>query len=169
MDSTCLGTYLYAGGFIQNTAPGTTIIYSKQANRWQQVIQPTKTMKDNSRRFQRTPCRSLGQNSHNSGPDGPLGRPPGLPQSPLILRRLVLLLTIYTIDYKVILGQLSQQWLGELTRINDVAIPCPLLHLESLPFTPFKFLGRYSSFPYIRRPKPPPCDTPLHTLHFRGS
>ena len=54
------GKYLYARGFIQKTALGTTVIHSKQANR-RQVIQPTKTVKDNSRRFQKTPRRSLGQ------------------------------------------------------------------------------------------------------------
>ena len=51
MNSMSFGKYLYARGFIQKIALGTTIIHSKQANQRQQVIQPTKTMKDNSRRF----------------------------------------------------------------------------------------------------------------------
>ena len=67
MNSTRFGKYLYAGGFIQKIAPGTTIIHSKQENRRQQVIQPAKTMKDNSRRFQKTPHRSLGQTAAKVG------------------------------------------------------------------------------------------------------
>jgi hypothetical protein len=59
-----------------------------------------------------------------------------LPQSPLTLRRLVLLPIIYTVDSKVVLGRFIQRWSGELTQIDDVAIPCPLLHLDSLPPTP---------------------------------
>ena len=54
MNSMSFGKYLYAEGFIQKIALGTTIIHSKQANRRQQVIQPAKTAKDNSdnsRRF----------------------------------------------------------------------------------------------------------------------
>ena len=45
------GEYVIVGGFIQKIAPGTTVIHSKQENQQQQVIQPTKTAKDNSRRF----------------------------------------------------------------------------------------------------------------------
>ena len=68
--------YLYVGGFIQKTASGTTVIHSKQANRRQQVIQPVKTTKDNSRRFQKTPRRSLGQTVMKVGwPAQPIGRP----------------------------------------------------------------------------------------------
>ena len=55
------GKYLHAEGFIQKTAPETTVIYSKQASRRQQVIQPAKTAKDNSKRFQKIPRRNLGQ------------------------------------------------------------------------------------------------------------
>ena len=76
MNSTSFGKYLYAGGFIQKTALGTTIIHSKQANRRQQVIQRTKTTKDNSRRLQNTPRRSLGQTAMKVGwSDQPIGRP----------------------------------------------------------------------------------------------
>ena len=67
----------------------------------------------------------LGPNGHNSGLVGPLGRPPGLPQSPLAPSRLVLLPTIYTVDSKMVLGQFIQWWLAELTQIDDVAIPAP--------------------------------------------
>ena len=52
--------FMTTGGFIQKTATETTFIHSKQANRLQ-VIQPAKTTKDNSRRFQKTPRQSLGQ------------------------------------------------------------------------------------------------------------
>ena len=55
MNSTSFGDFMTVGGYIQKKAPGTTIIHSKQANRRQQVIQPAKTVKDNSRRFQKTP------------------------------------------------------------------------------------------------------------------
>ena len=55
---------------------------------------------------------------------------------PIALRRRVLLPTIYTVDSKVVLGRFIQRWLGEMTWIDDVAIPCPLLLLESLPVTP---------------------------------
>jgi hypothetical protein len=51
MNSTSFGDFMTTGGFIQKTAPGTTVIYSKQANRRQQVIQLATTAKDNSRRF----------------------------------------------------------------------------------------------------------------------
>jgi hypothetical protein len=36
---------------------------------------------------------------------------------------------IYTVDAKSVLGWLIQQWSRELTWIDAVAIPCPLLHL----------------------------------------
>ena len=55
MNSMSFGDFMTVGGFIQKTVPGTTIIHSKQANRRQQVIQPAKTAKDNSRRFQKAP------------------------------------------------------------------------------------------------------------------
>ena len=61
MSSTSFGEYVTAGEFIQKTAHGTTVIHSKQANRRQQVIQLAKTVKDNSKRFEKTPHRSLGQ------------------------------------------------------------------------------------------------------------
>ena len=51
MNSMSFDKYLYVGGFIQKTAPGTTVIHSKQANRRQQVIQPAEIAKDNSKRF----------------------------------------------------------------------------------------------------------------------
>ena len=72
----------------------------------------------------------------------------------IALRRCILLPTIYTVDSKVVLGRFIQRWSGELTRIDDVAIPCLLLLLESLPITPPRFLGRYSCSPYIRHPDP---------------
>jgi hypothetical protein len=40
---------------------------------------------------------------------------------------------IYTVDFKVVLGWFIQWWSRELTQIDDMAIPCPLLHLNSLP------------------------------------
>ena len=61
MNSMSFGEYVTAGAFIQKTTLGTTIIHPKQANRRQQVIQHAKTTKDNSRRFQKAPHRSLGQ------------------------------------------------------------------------------------------------------------
>ena len=45
------GEYVTTEEFIHKTAPETTVIHSKQANRRQQVIQPAKTTKDNSRQF----------------------------------------------------------------------------------------------------------------------
>jgi hypothetical protein len=53
--------FMTLGEFIQKIAPETTIIHSKQTNQQQQVIQPVKTTKDNSRRFHKTPYQSLGQ------------------------------------------------------------------------------------------------------------
>jgi hypothetical protein len=70
-----------------------------------------------------------GPRLHDSGLTGSLGRPPGPVWSPLSLCCLVLLSTIYSIDFKVILGQFIQQWLREVTRIDDVVVPWPLLHL----------------------------------------
>jgi hypothetical protein len=49
--------------------------------------------------------------------------------SPLALRCLLLLSMIYFVDFKVVLGRFIQRWLREVTRINDVAFPWPLLHL----------------------------------------
>jgi hypothetical protein len=51
MNSTSFGEYLYAGGFIQKTAPGLLSYTPKQATRQQQVILSAKTAKENSRRF----------------------------------------------------------------------------------------------------------------------
>ena len=74
---------------------------------------------------------------------------------PIALCHHVLLPTIYTIDSKAVLGRFIQQWSGELTRIDDMAIPCPLLLLESLLLTPPRFLGRHStSGLYIAAPTP---------------
>ena len=51
----------------------------------------------------------LGPKGHNSGLASPLGRPRGLPQSPLALCRLVCIPTIYTIDLKAVLGRFIQR------------------------------------------------------------
>ena len=73
----------------------------------------------------------------------------------IALRCRIFLPTIYTVDSKVVLGRFIQRWSGELMRIDDVAIPCPLLLLESLSITPLRFLGRYStSGLYIAAPTP---------------
>ena len=104
------GKYMYVGGFIQKIALRTTIIHSKQANRRQQVIQPTKIEKDNSKRFQKTPHRSLGLTATKVGwPTEPKGRPASLPRSPLALCCLVLIPQIYTADFKVVLGRFIQR------------------------------------------------------------
>ena len=89
------GKYLYEGGFIQKIAPGTTVILSKQANRRQKVIQPAKITKDNSRSFQKTPRRSLGQTATKTGP-----RPAGLLQSLFALHRPVCVSKIYTVNLR---------------------------------------------------------------------
>jgi hypothetical protein len=60
-------------------------------------------MKDNSRRFQKTPHRSVGQ----------LGIIVG---GPLAHRHLILLPTIYTVDSKAVLRWFIQQWLREVTQ-----------------------------------------------------
>jgi hypothetical protein len=70
-----------------------------------------------------------GPRPHHSGLVGPWGRPPGLVQGPLDLRRLVLLPTIYTIDSKAVLCRFIQWWSREVTQIDDVAIPWLLLDL----------------------------------------
>ena len=44
------GEYMNAGGFIQKTVPGTTVIHSKQSNWHQEEIWLVKPMKNNSRR-----------------------------------------------------------------------------------------------------------------------
>jgi hypothetical protein len=48
---------------------------------------------------------------------------------PLTLRRLVLLPMIYFVDFKTVLGRFIQWWSREMTQIDDVALPWPLLHL----------------------------------------
>ena len=103
---------------------------------------------------------------HYSGPLGPWGWP-------ITLYHHVLLPTIYIVDSKAVLGRFIQRWLGEMTWIDDVAIPCPVLLLESLPLTPPIFLGRYStSSPYIAALPPPSSDpqipkTLIHILLMR--
>ena len=49
MNSMSFGEYVNVGGFIQKTAPRTTIILSKQANQHQQEIRLTKPTENNSR------------------------------------------------------------------------------------------------------------------------
>jgi hypothetical protein len=73
-----------------------------------------------------------GPRLHRSGMAGPWGRLPGLPRSPLTLYRLVLLSMIYFVDFKAVLGWFIQQWSREVTRINDVVISWPLLHLPPI-------------------------------------
>jgi hypothetical protein len=85
-----------------------------------------------------------GPKVHHSGPAGPLGRPSVLVWGPLVLHHLVLLPTIYIIDYNVFLGRFIQRWSREVTRIDDVATPCPLLHL-----------------PYTYQPLPPSMELSL--------
>jgi len=93
---------------------------------------------------------------HYSGPPGPLGRLLGPWGWPITSCHLVLLPMIYTVDSKAVLGRFIQRWSGELTRIDDMAIPCPLLHLEYLATTPPWFLANTLPPPYIKAPRPPP-------------
>ena len=80
---------------------------------------------------------------------------------PIALCHHVLLPMIDIVDSKAVLGWFIQQWSGELTRIDDVAIPCPLLLLDSLPLTPPRFLAPYStSGLYIAAPTPRPSSDP---------
>jgi hypothetical protein len=70
---------------------------------------------------------------------------------------------IYTIDFKAVLDQFIQWWLRELTWIDDVVIPCPLLLLDFLPPTPPEGLGLY-----ILAPTPHPraiSKTLIHISH----
>ena len=48
---------------------------------------------------------------------------------------------IYTVDFKAVLGRFIQWWSRELTRIDDVVIPCPLLHLGLYIATPTPLPG----------------------------
>ena len=151
------GKYLYAGGFIQKNS-------SRDHCHTLQTSKPTTTcdstretyerwfkMKPKPRHQKEEPTR------HYTGSPGPLGRPPSPWGWPITLRHRVLLPTIYTVDSKVVFGRFIQRWSRELMRIDDMAIPCPLLLLESLPLTPLWFLGRYStSSLYIAAPTPLP-------------
>ena len=67
-----------------------------------------------------------------------------------------LLPMIYTIDFKAILGQFIQRWSRELTRIDDVAIPCLLLHLDSLPLLHLDSLPPTLPCPIYNSPYTPP-------------
>jgi hypothetical protein len=67
---------------------------------------------------------------HHSRLANPWGRPSGLARSPLALRRLVLLPTIYFIDFKVVLGRFIRRWSWEVMWIDDVAISLLLLDLS---------------------------------------
>jgi hypothetical protein len=53
-------------------------------------------------------------------------------RSPLALRHLVLLSTIYSVDSKVVLGWFIQRWSREVMRIDDMALPWPLLYLPPM-------------------------------------
>jgi hypothetical protein len=64
---------------------------------------------------------------------------------PLALRQLVLLPMIYSVDFKAILGRFIQQWSREVTRIDDMVVPWPLLHL-SLYKDPLPSPGGHLSF-----------------------
>ena len=61
---------------------------------------------------------------------------------------------IYIIDFNLVLGQFIQRWSRELMQMDDVVIPWPLPHLDSLP------LLHLDSFPllylrlYIGAPTP---------------
>ena len=70
-------------------------------------------------------------------PVSPMGGPAGPLWSLFALRCLVCVSKIYTINFKSVLSQFIQWWSRELTQIDDVAMPCPLLYL-----------------PYIRHPLP---------------
>jgi hypothetical protein len=115
------GDFMIVGGFIKKIAPETTITHSKQANRWQLVIQPMKTMKDNSSRLQKTPCRSLGQMATL--------------RSSFTLRRLVCISKIYTFNLRRFIFGASNgdqgNWRGLMTwwflAPYSTSIPCPLL------------------------------------------
>jgi hypothetical protein len=81
---------------------------------------------------------------HHSGPASSLVRPPGLVWGPLTLCHLVLLSTIYSIDFKAVLDWFVQWWLREVTQIDDVVVPWPLFHLNIR--TPLPPLGGHLSF-----------------------
>jgi hypothetical protein len=133
------GEYVKAGGFIQKTIPGTTIIVSKQSNRHQQVNQLTKPMKNNSRRGLEASIRGWGPTYHWDRLAGPTYRLASLwvhmSSSPFYVDFPPPL----RVHLSVAQGRFIQWWSRELTRINDVAMLCSLLHL-----------------PYIRHPLPPP-------------
>ena len=108
---------------LQTSQPMTTSDSTRENYTWQ-----LKTESKNHHMKGRPTCQS-------GGPPGPVGRPPGPLRSPFTLHRLVCVFKIYTVNFKMVLSQFIQWWSRELTRINDVSMPCPLLHL-----------------PYIRRP-----------------
>jgi hypothetical protein len=70
-----------------------------------------------------------GPRLHRSGLVCPWGRPLVLPQSPLALRSLILLPTIYFVDFKVVLGRFIQRWSMDVMWIDDMALSWLLLHL----------------------------------------
>jgi hypothetical protein len=49
--------------------------------------------------------------------------------SPLTLNHFVLLPMIYFVDFKAVLDRFIQRWSREMTQIDDMALPWPLLHL----------------------------------------
>ena len=56
---------------------------------------------------------------------------------------------IYTIDFKAVLGWFIQRWSRELTWIDDVAIPCPLLYLGLYIAAPTPSLGHPKALIHI--------------------
>jgi len=111
-----------------------------------QTSQPM-TTNDSTREHYKRKLKTESRNHHTKGRPscqsgglvGPVGRPPGSLRSPFALHRLVCVSKIYTVNFKAVLSRFFQRWSREMTRINDMAMPCPLLHL-----------------PYIRHPLPPP-------------
>ena len=76
MNSMSFGEYVKAGGFIQKTIPGTTIILSKQSNQHQQVNRLAKLAENNSRRGPEASTKGWGPPITGTGlPAPPVGRP----------------------------------------------------------------------------------------------
>ena len=121
----------------------------KQSQDHCHTLQTSKPMttSDSTRKNCKRQLKTESRTHHTKGrptcksgrPASQVGRLAGPLQSLFALHRLVCISKIYTVNFKAVLSRFIQQWSRELTRIDDMAMPCPPLHL-----------------PYISSPLPHP-------------
>jgi hypothetical protein len=129
------GEYVNVGRFIQKASKVDPIVIFNHVHLWRKQLK--KILEDTRRRT--TEAWAKRPQMWAARPRAP--RSAGLLQSPLALYHLVCISKIYTVDFKAVISRFIQRWSRELMRIDDVAIPCPLLHLSLYKDTQTLLLG----------------------------